>query len=117
MRKTILVLLIICLLGLTGCGYMGEGKQSGYITAVEKSGLVFPTYSAYIKTDLSSSQEDKYCVDNDDLAPLLEKVQEGKIRVTIKYHEEFMIGPWRCGPQDIAIIDSFTIINSSEVKP
>lgn len=63
----------------------GEGEHTGFITAVEKNGLIFKTHTAYIKTDTSSSQEDLYCVIDPAVAQTLKILSSAKEHVTIQY--------------------------------
>ena len=66
---------------------LGKGSHTGYVTAVDQRGIVFHNYDVFFKTDNSSSQEDQYCVYENDLAlanQLQTYSQQGK-RVTITY--------------------------------
>lgn len=36
----------------------GQGSHTGFVTAVEQEGYIYRNYRVYVKTDLSSSQED-----------------------------------------------------------
>jgi len=64
-----------------------EGQYKGYITSVEKTGAIFVGYNAYLKTDLTSSNEDKACIDrnNQDLINSLKEAQEKKENITVEY--------------------------------
>ena len=64
-----------------------EGQYKGYITAIEKNGAFFKGYNAYLKTDLTSSNEDKVCVNRDDkkLIERLKIAQENKELILIEY--------------------------------
>jgi hypothetical protein len=80
----------------------GRGNHSGYITAVQKQGLIFKTWRAYVKTDLSSSQEDTYCVDNEETAKKLESMAENKEKGTFQYKKYLFAGMTLCeGEGDI----------------
>jgi hypothetical protein len=80
----------------------GRGNHSGYITAVQKQGLIFKTGRAYVKTDLSSSQEDVYCVEGDDVLQRLEQMAENKEKGTFQYKHYFSAGVTHCdGEGDI----------------
>ena len=62
MKKLLLLLPVVALL-LTGCWVTTtDGEHTGFVTAVEKNGAFWKTGRVYIKSDLSSSQEDIYCV-------------------------------------------------------
>lgn len=98
------------LLLLTGIKFSGTGNGShtGYITAVESSGYIFRNYVVYVKTDLSSSQEDKYCVhrDNSSLADTLKKAAKLKVKITVNYHGVRGIGFGLCDGEQIDTIES-----------
>lgn len=79
-----------------------SGSHTGYVTAVEKHGVIFKKYRVYFKTDLSSSQEDTYCVEADktELVDTLKTVSEQKKRVTLKYTDNWA-GANRCRGDEI----------------
>lgn len=94
--KRLLVLPLFFLL-LTGCiRTTSGGSHTGYITAVETNGIIFKADYVYIKTDLSSSQEDKYCIEDDDVLSQVKQAQSDKSKVTLKYHDELFYWPSRC---------------------
>lgn len=79
-----------------------SGNHSGYITAVQKQGLIFKTWRAYVKTDLSSSQEDIYCVESEETAKRLEVMAENKEKGTFQYKSYLVAGVTLCnGEGDI----------------
>lgn len=81
----------------TGLHYeTGNGNHSGYITAVQKQGLIFKTWRAYVKTDLSSSQEDIYCVESQETAKKLEVMAENKEKGTFQYKSYLAAGVTLC---------------------
>lgn len=103
------------LIGLLVCGFLvgvvtvaangwhldtGSGEHTGYITAVEKSGIIWKTGRAYIKTDVSSSQEDAYCVVDSAVYSRLEELARNQSKVTVRYQE------W--------LIQGFTVCNSEQ---
>jgi hypothetical protein len=63
------------------------GQHTGYITAVEQSGLFYKNYVVYFKTDNSSSQEDKYCLpeENTQLARALREYNKKRKLVELSY--------------------------------
>lgn len=61
------------------------GEHTGYVTAVEKNGIFWKTGTAYIKSDTQSSQEDQYCVMNQDVYNDLVSASETKSHVTVEY--------------------------------
>lgn len=102
MKRIILTLAILSLLLLNGCiTTTRNGTHNGYITAVEQTGVFWPTWTIYQKTDPTSTQEDKYCVEDKKLIPELIKASDTKERVTLHYHSELLVAPWRCDDDDI----------------
>lgn len=82
-----------------------EGSHTGFITAVEKNGVIWKTGRAYVKTDLSSSQEDKYCVKDQRVYDELVKVQTSKEKVTVKFSAPLVVSNWDCGNEDSIIYE------------
>lgn len=82
---------------------VGDGRHTGFITAVEQEGLIFPNYRVYVKTDNSSSQEDVYCVDrrNKELADKLRNFSTGRQLVSISYSGVKGIGFDLCNGEEI----------------
>lgn len=74
-----------------------NGEHTGYITAVETSGLFFKTHNVYMKTDTQSSQEDIYCVTDDNVFSQLKDLQEEKEKVTVSFIGWFSNGIAYCG--------------------
>jgi hypothetical protein len=70
----------------------GNGEHTGYVTAVERNGLIFKTGRVYIKTDTSSSQEDEYCVTDPSVYAQLEELSRSQSKVTVKYHSWLIAG-------------------------
>lgn len=85
-----------------------SGQHSGYVTAIQQNGYIFPNYRVYFKTDNSSSQEDVYCVNrnNSRLADLLKRYNISKERVTVGFHGVKGIGLGLCDGQEL---DSVTV--------
>ena len=91
--ELLVVLAIIVVLGLAlaspfiRLSQITTGSHTGYITAVDKRGYIFPNYEVFFKTDNQSSQEDSYCVDrrNTELGDKLTKLKDERKLVTIRY--------------------------------
>lgn len=81
----------------------GNGSHTGYITAVEKTGVIWKTGRAYVKTDLSSSQEDLYCVTDEDVYKTLEQKSANKEKVTLHHHSWLVAGVTHCEGEDAII--------------
>ena len=64
-----------------------NGTHSGIVTAIEQSGVFFKNYHVYFKTNSTSSQEDNYCVpqDQNDLINQLRDAQEKQKTITLHY--------------------------------
>lgn len=73
-----------------------HGEHRGFVTAVETSGVLFKTHTAYIKTDTQSSQEDSYCVVDDSIFGQLRKLAETKEPITVIYIDWFSKGISNC---------------------
>jgi len=103
--KVILVLMAILTLSLSGCiETTSNGRHSGQVTAVEKNGVIWKTWDVYVKSDISASQEDKYCVEDVSLIPLLEQASKDRVKVTLLYRDELIVAPWRCENTEEGII-------------
>lgn len=105
MRTLNIILIIAVILSVTGyIETTSNGRHSGQISAVEKNGIIWQTWDVYVKSDISSSQEDKYCVEDASLIPQLQSLSENRNKTTLLYRDEFMVAPWRCGNDEVGII-------------
>jgi hypothetical protein len=87
----------------------GSGSQVGYVSAVEKSGLIFKTYTAYIKPELESTQEDTYCVMDESVAEALRLAAINKQRVEVRHNSFFATAMSECNAEP-AIINTVNSI-------
>lgn len=87
----------------------GNGSQVGYVSAVETSGIGFKTHTAYIKPDLSSTQEDVYCVIDESVREELEKASVSKQSVKVTHFSWMFPGITNCAGES-AIIKSVEVI-------
>lgn len=64
-----------------------SGNHTGYVTAVDKGGVIVQNYRVYFKSDTTSSQEDLYCAygSNEELGKKLNEARKNKTKVTISY--------------------------------
>ena len=83
-----------------------KGAHTGFITAVETNGIIFKTHSAYIKTDVSSSQEEQYCVIDDAVKAELEEKSQSSEKVTIEFVDYFIRGFTNCS----SVVDEIGVI-------
>lgn len=112
MKKLLLLLPVLILL--SWCWIISEDwEHTWQVTAIERSWIFRKTTDVYFKTDISSSQEDIYCVENDDVEKLLREYSKSKSNVTIKYHQERITAPTRCS--QYVIIDDVEL-NTWEIK-
>jgi hypothetical protein len=81
-----------------------NGEHTGFVTAIENSGYIFHTTSAYFKTNTQSSQEDKYCVTDPVVIDELKQYQESNQNITIEYSNNFLMPFWQCKRTDQSII-------------
>ena len=74
-----------------------SGQHTGYVTSVEQSGIIWKTWTAYIKTDPQSSQEDKYCVTDPNVVSQLQFAAIQRDIVTVYYSVPWLTWKWQCG--------------------
>jgi len=82
---------------------VGRGTHTGYVTAVDQRGYIWKNYDVYFKTDVSSSQEDIYCVHRSDqeLVDVLRGFAMTGKTVTILYQGVRGIGFGLCNHTEI----------------
>lgn len=91
------VLLILLAFLLTGCGNTGSGSSVGYIETIDtNNGLIFKDNEVYIKTNLQSSVEDLYCVEDQEILKNLQALKDSGDKVKIYYNSELITWPSRC---------------------
>lgn len=116
MKKLIIVLIVIgVILYLPIFGWHKEtadGKHTGYITSVERTGIFFKTFRVYLKTDPQSSQEDSYCVVDPKVYSQLEQLSQQKTQVTVSYFSWLVSGMKNCGGESAVI---FYVIPTADV--
>ena len=100
--KNLIVLLLPAIL-LTGCWTISEGEHTAYITTAQKVGLIWKTGRVYTKTDLSASNEDRFCVEDEGVFNQLVELARSGEKVTLILHNEMIRAPWRCGREGSTI--------------
>ena len=90
----VLFLLSICL---GSFRVPNSGQHTGYVSSVEQSGIIWQTWTAYIKTDPQSSQEDAYCVTDPDVVSELQEDGASRTLVTMDYSAPLYVWKWQCG--------------------
>lgn len=94
----------------TGLHYVtGDGEHVGIVTAVERHGLVFKTWTAYVKTDAQSSQEDRYCVVDEQVVERLKNAATDGRKVKLGYMSWFSAGVTDCSGEG-DVISSVNLI-------
>lgn len=74
-----------------------EGTHTGYVTAVEhNNNILWDADLVYFKTDLESTQEDIYCVNNKGLKELLKNYSKQGLRVSIDFQHDFWLTRSEC---------------------
>lgn len=89
--------LIISLFPVKLINTMQDGQHTGYVTAVDTSGLIWKTTEVYFKTDAQSSQEDSYCVIDETIKEELLNAQQNRRLVTLHYDSYLFVGIPLCG--------------------
>ena len=93
----LLVLFVVFVVPIRGFHYeTGRGQHTGYITAVEKTGVFFKTGTMYFKTDAQSSQEDKYCFTNQYTELALDQYSRSRTQVVVSYYSWLSAGIANC---------------------
>ena len=73
------------------------GSHTGVVTAVEyNSNLIWGANIVYFKTVRESSQEDRYCVNDENVKNQLIEAQKNKKEVTIYFKNNFIMWKWDC---------------------
>ena len=116
MKKLIIAIIILgAVLYLPIFGWHKEtadGEHTGYITSVERTGVFFKTFRAYLKTDPQRSQEDAYCVVDPQVYSQLEQLSEQKVQVTVSYFSWLISGMKNCGGENAVI---FYVIPTQDI--
>lgn len=83
-----------------------DGQHNGVVTAVEfNKNILWDSTLVYFKTDAQSTQEDIYCVNDQNLKLKLEKYSNERTRVTIKYQNPFLLWRAQCNGGNSIIYD------------
>jgi len=80
-----------------------DGHHTGTVTAVETNGMIWKTDRVYFKSDAQSSQEDVYCIIDDNIKRQLEEFAKKKATVTITY-DDYLIKGWNYCDGELGII-------------
>ncbi len=81
-----------------------SGEHTGYVTAVEQKGVFFKTWTAYVKTSPTSSQEDVYCVIDRAVIPQLQQAAQSNEHVDLYFVDWLKRGVQNCKGESGIII-------------
>src|SRR3972149_8290591 len=102
---------------ITGFHYeTSRGEHVGYTTAVQRSGLIFKTGTAFVKTDNQSSQEDDYCFIDPQVEVQLKNFAETKERVKIGYFGWLAAGIKNCGDEGQVIYKVEPVLSNGNAQ-
>ena len=85
MKRTILLLITLSTLLLTGCGIYGKGETEGYVYAID-DGLIWD--KVWYKSSLESSESDCYLIKDDVIKQQLRAISSDT-RIKLKYDRHF----------------------------
>lgn len=88
MKKVLIVLALMAMLLLAGCGRYGRGETVGYIFAIDED--LFWNHVMY-KSTLESSSEDCYLVHDGDLAIKLREYALSSTKVKLTYDRHLLV--------------------------
>lgn len=89
----------------SGCGGGANGEHVGYVTSVEDMDfLTWDSTLVHFKTDTESTQEDTYCVNDNDVAAKLRALAEERSAVVILYRNDLVMWRWECNGGDSIIV-------------
>ncbi len=109
---SVFILWLILWVPLFGFNYeTGRGEHTGYVTAVERSGIFFKTGTAYVKTDTQSSQEDTYCFIDKDIEEQLKDFSLKKTHVNVFFYSLFSAGITQCAGEGAIIYKVVPLVN------
>lgn len=110
-RKVLAWVIFICIIVLAAGfyiryfnPYVAEARASGYITNVEKRGIIFKTFeaemiseSALADTTRIYTRDFTFSIPSDSLARILQPLQGTGRKVTVVYERYYGMLPWRGG--------------------
>lgn len=108
---TLIIIIFLVITSFTGLPIKtGNGNQVGYVSAVENQGLIWKTGRVYIKPTLESTQEDIYCVIDEEVKAKLEIASIEQSRIKVNHYSVFSAGVTNC-QGETAIIKSIDILD------
>lgn len=84
----------------------GTGTHVGIVTAVERTGSFWQTWTVYLKTNAETTQEENYCVrpGNANLIPALQDASRGRYLVELQYEGYWNVDMAECNPGQAAVL-------------
>lgn len=115
----LIVIVAIALLCTANFHIPNSGQHTGYVSSVEQSGLIWKTWTAYVKTDPQSSQEDSYCVTDQSVVNQLQSAATERSSVTVYYSVPLLTWKWQCGYEQSTIqsVDMPSPVTSNSPVP
>jgi hypothetical protein len=108
----LIAIIVIAILCTANFHIPNSGQHTGYVSSVEQSGIIWKTWTAYIKTDPQSSQEDTYCVTDQNTVTALKSAATNRGSLTVYYSVPLLTWKWQCGGEQ-SIIQS---VNTSSAN-
>ncbi len=105
MGKMFLLLVIACVL-VTGCGETTKGEHIGFITGTKEGGGFILTMAVMVSSNNSGGVSHSYCVESRKLYERLKIFSENRTMLKIRFHEDYIMSPFRCIGRPNEIIDS-----------
>lgn len=107
-----LVIVVNFIIGMIVCGFLindiggCKGQHTCYITTVEDAeNLTWDSVLVWTKTDTAASNEDVFCVSDNDVRKKLEVAARDKKLVILKYKNDFILWRWECNGGTSIIVD------------
>jgi len=77
----------------TGIFSANEGEHTGIVTAADEDAVLFfgTNYNVYFKTSEYSTQEDRYCVEDEALFKELQGYARNRTVITIRYKNDWFV--------------------------
>lgn len=88
-----------------------HGEHTGFVTSIEQNGIFWKTWTAYVKTNTTSSQEDAYCVIDPDVISTLQADAADQQHVDLFYSDWLKKGIQNCNGEDAVITSVKPIAN------
>ena len=88
-----------------------DGEHTGVVTAIEKTGIFFKTWTAYVKTSPTSTQEDTYCVIDPTVISELQSDADNQTVVDLHYVSWLKTGIQNCNGEPAIITSVSTVAN------